>query len=201
MTPTSFVTSSCSITLFSSRATFSSSDFHAGADRTIKHRERVVAPAGFDVALPEMEQVATRLHFARPTQISWFDVQPLERVRPGGDNVVRDDGAEFERKNVERLFEFGLRQHERRRDVGVVPAGDALRTGSKIVGRQRFGHRQRVDQGGFVMTVVLVTMHRCRLVFSRAVVHERLETGAEDLAEIAFERLERGRERQSYKYY
>ena len=53
-------------------------------------------------------------------------------------------------------------------------------------------HLQETTGSGIVVAVMFVAMQRCRFVLARAVVHERVKSRAEDLAEIAFERLERG---------
>ena len=127
LTPTSFVTSSCSATLFCESRHILQKRLPRRRRAHDEDREGVVAPAGLDVAFPEMEQMAARLHFTRPTQITWFDVQALERVRPGDHDVIGDDGAEFEREDVERAFELDRRHNERRRDVAVMPALRASR--------------------------------------------------------------------------
>jgi selenocysteine-specific translation elongation factor len=135
----------------------------------------------------------TRTVKARIQAIDYrVDVQTLERVRSSDDDVICDDGAEFEGKCVERADKLRPRNDQRRRKLVVVPRGETLRARAQIVRRQCFRNRQRVDQCRLVMTVP-VTMGLIRLICPHAVVHERLEAAAEDLAEIVFERPERGK--------
>src|SRR5438270_755380 len=83
-----------------------------------------------------MQQVASRLHFARPSQVSWFDAKAVEGVPSRDEGVVGDDGAELERKDVERslqvnavvtMFDSGGSSGQLRDELGVLPPGDILK--------------------------------------------------------------------------
>ena len=53
--------------------------------------------------------------------------------------------------------------------------------------------RKRVDEGRLVVTVMMLAVIARGLVCARAVVHEGLQASAENLAEVAFKGLKRGR--------
>ena len=158
-----------------------------------QHRERVGAAARFEIALPQVQQVAARLHFDGAPQVGGVDAQRRKRAAARDDDVIGEDRAEFERKRVERLRELARRQEERRREAGVVPRLHARRRRAQVVARHRLDDRQRprrrsmvvVRVGARLMCVTIVVAAR-RLAL--AVHRERLQAAAEDAAQIALER-------------
>ena len=80
-----------------------------------------------------MQQVAARLHFTRPAQVGRVHSKALERIAARQHEVVVHDGAEFERKGVERSRELVPREQQRRRERQVVPLRRALGARAKVV--------------------------------------------------------------------
>jgi hypothetical protein len=106
--------------------------------------------------------------------------------------VVGEDRAELEGKRIERPGHFAGRQHERRREARVVPRRDARRAAAQILVPDRIDDGQRVDERPLAVAVRCVAV--CRLMRVNALNDERLHTSAEDLAQVALERLNRGRD-------
>ena len=138
-----------------------------------------------------MQQVASRLHLAGAPKIGRIDRGAERRSRYH--LVVREDGPELEREDVERLLELGRGEHQGRRQPGIVPGGDARRAGAEIVVRGRFHDGQRVNRRGVAIVVraavvaVVLTMR----VRALSVHHQRLQAWAEDAAQLALEGLNR----------
>ena len=109
-----------------------------------QHGQRVASSLCFDERLAEMQQMASRLHFARPSQVGRVDAKAFERVPAGDDDVIGEDRAELEREHVERPGEFVRREQKRRREPGIVPLAQARRARAQIVGSHRIDDGQRV---------------------------------------------------------
>ena len=73
-------------------------------------------PAGLEIALAQVQQVAARLHLARAAQIVESRPTGPRTGCAGHDRVARQDRAELDRERVERPGELVARDHERRRE-------------------------------------------------------------------------------------
>ena len=82
--------------------------------------ERVAAAARLEEPLAQVQQVAARLHFAgRRRSPGRRGARRTGRRRRRG--VIGEDGAELERKRVERSPELVRGDEQRRRQAGIVP--------------------------------------------------------------------------------
>jgi len=156
-----------------------------------EHRERVGAASGFHVALTEVQQVASCLHFAGAPQVAGFDAQSLERIAAPDDGVVGENAAELERERVERARKFIGRQHERRGQARLLPRSNPRRARAQIVVRNRIDDGESVDQRRLVVTVRVCGGAVSGIVRTNTVNDEGLHAAAEDLAQVVFERLHR----------
>ena len=75
--------------------------------------------------------MAAGLHFARAAEIGGVHRQPVERVGAGDELVVGEDGAEFERKSIERSAELLRGEDERRGERSLVPCLDTRGAGAQ----------------------------------------------------------------------
>ena len=65
---------------------------------------------GLEIRLPQVQQMAARLHLARAAEVGRIDAQAVERIGAGDDDVIGEDRAELERERVERSFELVSRR-------------------------------------------------------------------------------------------
>src|SRR5437868_4610107 len=128
-----------------------------------------------------MEQVAAGLNLAGTPDVRFADADGVERVAARDDDVVGEDGAELERKGVERTLELALGQQQRRREARVAPLADALRAGLQIVPRHGVDDRERVQLRLDAMMRAPAVMRMQRVTRRvKAVGAQRLQTGPED---------------------
>ena len=120
-------------------------------------RQRVRAAARLEKPFAQVQQMAARLHFARPPHVGGVDRERRERVAAGDDDVIREDRAELERERVERSLELARGDEQRRGEAGVVPRGDASGGGAQIVVRHRLHDRERRRRRA-VVSVMSVAM-------------------------------------------
>ena len=67
---------------------------------------RLPIAGGLDIALAQVDQMAARLRFACPPQIFHGHPQRRQKIRSGNQTACSDDFIQFERKRVQRRFEF-----------------------------------------------------------------------------------------------
>ena len=78
-------------------------------------------PAGVNPALPQMDQMALRLHLAGAPQVFRLHDDVLKRRLTGNDDVSIDDGLVLEGKRVERPPELFRRDQEWRVQIVTMP--------------------------------------------------------------------------------
>ena len=155
-----------------------------------EHGEGIGPPTCFHEGLPQVQEMAACLHLAGPPQVGGLDAQAVERARARDDRVVGDDGAQLERKHVERPRELVGAQQERRGQPEVVPLGQAHRASAQVVGRERVDDDQRVDERSFVtmaMASAIADVSVFGLSCMNSVNDDRPDTGAEHLAQVVVE--------------
>src|SRR6185436_20245556 len=64
--------------------------------------QRIGAAMSLEVPLPQMQQVAARLYFARPPDVGRVEPRGGKRIRARDDDVIGEDRTELQRKGVER---------------------------------------------------------------------------------------------------
>ena len=121
-------------------------------------------------------------------------IEPYGDIREYANKLFENHGrgigenrAELEREGVEGSLEFVRRHEERRREPGVVPRRHTRRAGAQIVGRDRVDDRQRVRERGGGVSVRSVAGRR--VARARPVHDQRLQTRAENRAEVALEQF------------
>ncbi len=90
-------------------------------------------PGRLDEPFAQMQQVAARLYLACTAQVRWRDRGLPERLRAGDDDMVGNDRAELERKDVEGPIELAVRNNQWSRQPGGVPRGQPRGTAAQIL--------------------------------------------------------------------
>jgi uncharacterized cofD-like protein len=132
----------------------------------------------FEKSLPQVKEMAARLQLTGLAQVPAIDLQAGEGIHARHDHVIRDDGAEFEGKRVERPRELLRGNDERRRETVLVPRLDAIRAGAQVLDRQTLD-KDECRRG------------RNRVAVGRRVHDEGLQARAEQARQVAHERVDR----------
>ena len=105
--------------------------------------------------------------------------------------MIREDGAELERKHVERSVELVRGDEQRRRQPARVPSLHASRARPEILARQPLDDHHG-PRGGLCRSVRVRMAAALRMwAVEPAVDDQRLQSRTEDLAQLAFEQLNR----------
>src|SRR5580765_5098575 len=151
--------------------------------------QRVGAAMGLEVRLPQMQQVAARLYFARAADVGWVEPRGGKRIRARDDDVIGEDRTELQRKGVERSIELVCGDEQRRGQPVRVPRGDAPRARVQVFAGHALDHRHRPRR-----CLGVAVRAGLRVLAGWAAVHDqRLQSRAEDLAQLAVDEMRRVR--------
>ena len=138
--------------------------------------------ACFHEGLPQVQQMAARLHLARLPQVGGFDAHAVERLSPettmwSAMMALNSKGnTSSDRANSSAASRSGVAS-----PTSCHPA-QARRAGAEVVGRQRIDHRQDVEGAVLrrrVHCLVTVAGARCSAAAQDAVFRRPIAAGAE----------------------